>query len=561
MTEPMDEPWPARPWWSALWGAASGVMVAMLTDHSTRLPMALREVAPVFAFSLGLLGVLVMSRHGQRLWLSFALVAASWLAAVAASTLGYNHEHELFELPLLSAMLSASIAVPVFKTWRDSAGWTLPYARLYAHAWTDAAIAAAALVFVGAAFLLANLLSHLFELIGLFLPRDLLRENWFRWALAGVAFGASAGLLRERAMLVMTLQRLLLVVLAVLAPVLGLGLVTFLAALPVTGLARLWQATSNTTPLMLASAASAVVLANAVIGYADEPRGRMQRGAAWWLALCVLPLSIIAAVSLSQRIGQYGWTPDRCWAVLVTAVAGAYGLAYLVALVTGRGDWQAHVRRTNVALALGLALLAGMLATPLLDFGAIATRDQLARYIAGTVDDEHFDWRAFAFDFGPSGRAALEGLARNGSPAQRAAARATLDADSRWAPGIPVSAAAGERPSARVAERLRVLPAGTVADVALRQAIASAGYCSGAEVCFAWQLGAERFLVFEPSGTHIRHRRFMSAGPDGWRTDGDERYDPGTPAGEFGAEARLELRAVERRELFIDGAPSGVVVD
>ena len=122
MTEPMDEPWPARPWWSALWGAASGVMVAMLTDHSAGLPTALRDAGPVFAFSLGVLGMLVMSRHGQRLWLSFALGAASLLAAVAASTVGYNHEHELFELPLLSAMLSAAIAVPVFKTWRDSAG-------------------------------------------------------------------------------------------------------------------------------------------------------------------------------------------------------------------------------------------------------------------------------------------------------------------------------------------------------------------------------------------------------------------------------------------------------
>ena len=48
---------------------------------------------------------------------------------------------------------------------------------------------------------------------------------------------------------------------------------------------------------------------------------------------------------------------------------------------------------------------------PLVDFGAISTRDQLARLERGRVGPDQFDWAALAFDFGPSGRAALTRLA------------------------------------------------------------------------------------------------------------------------------------------------------
>src|SRR3546814_7084225 len=58
-------------------------------------------------------------------------------------------------------------------------------------------------------------------LIGIELIRDLLRGEWFGWMLAGAAFGGSVGLLRERDRLVSTLQRLVMIVLAVLAPVLA----------------------------------------------------------------------------------------------------------------------------------------------------------------------------------------------------------------------------------------------------------------------------------------------------------------------------------------------------
>ena len=67
--------------------------------------------------------------------------------------------------------------------------------------------------FTGITFLLAWLIAGLFDLIGIDLLKDLLRKSWFNWMLAGFAFGAAVGLLRERDRLVGTLQRLVMVVL------------------------------------------------------------------------------------------------------------------------------------------------------------------------------------------------------------------------------------------------------------------------------------------------------------------------------------------------------------
>src|SRR3546814_3940007 len=86
----------------------------------------------------------------------------------------------------------------------------------------------------------------MFKLIGINLIFDLLNDEWFGWMLAGAAFGGAVGLLRERDRLVATLQRLVMIVLAVLAPVLAVALVLFLLSLAGTGLQKLWDSGFST---------------------------------------------------------------------------------------------------------------------------------------------------------------------------------------------------------------------------------------------------------------------------------------------------------------------------
>lgn len=237
-------------------------------------------------------------------------------------------------------------------------------------------------------------------------------------------------MLKEKEKLLYTLQRLARIVLAVLTPVLAVALIAFLLSLPFTGLKPLWDATESSTALLLVAAAGAVSLVNAVIGDGSDDRhsNRIFFWAAMGLAACVLPLAILAAVAMAQRIGQYGWTPDRVWGAIAVAVAVVYGACAWWALATGRRDFDDRLRPMQIRLAQGLCLLALLLALPLIDFGAISARSQLARLDSGKVKPEAFDWRAMAFDFGPAGRSSLARIASSGAPDQRRFAATALAA-------------------------------------------------------------------------------------------------------------------------------------
>src|SRR3546814_14415637 len=108
-------------------------------------------------------------------------------------------------------------------------------------------------------------------------------------------------------------------------------------------------------------------------------------------------------------------------------------------------------------------LLAAFLALPVLDFGAISTRDQLARLESGAVKTEKFDWAALAFDFGPSGRKALAELARSPRADRANLAKWALAAKNRWDlrdSGDGADATEDAFAAKRIEERGRVPPGG-----------------------------------------------------------------------------------------------------
>ncbi|MEO7410406.1 MAG: DUF4153 domain-containing protein, partial [Sphingomicrobium sp.] len=337
------EDWPLRPWIMAAICAVAGLLFHLLTDHRYVDPLAAWRQAGATFVVIATVGFVLTVERKRLLWsIYFALGWGLVIALVGWFTAGYNHKPTIFEWPFLSGIFAVLLAAPLFQTMRDEGGRRLPYRPLHGHAWTDAVIGAASLVFVGISFALAWLIAGLFDLIGIEQVKDLLEEEWFGAILAGFAFGAAVGLLRERDALVGTLQRLVMVVLSVLAPVLGIALVAFLASVPFTGLDELWDSVIPATPLMLVAGAGAILLANAVIGDGaeDRPGNRVLRYAAPALVLTVLPLAIIAAVSLGVRIGQYGWTPERIWGVFAVAVAIVYGLAGWWSVIRGRVDFE-----------------------------------------------------------------------------------------------------------------------------------------------------------------------------------------------------------------------------
>ena len=155
----------------------------------------------------------------------------------------------------------------------------------------------------------------------------------------------------------------------------------------------------------------------------DRRRPRRPRPNSWLrraalvLVLCVLPLAIIAALSLGQRIGQYGWTPERIWGVVAV---GDCARLWRRRLVGGRSraaqDFDDPLRPLQTKLAIGLCGLALFLALPILDFGAISARSQLARLESGKVKAEEFDWTRDGVRFRPGWPQPISPKSRSAAP-------------------------------------------------------------------------------------------------------------------------------------------------
>lgn len=430
-----DEPWPLRPWIMALLCAAAGLAFWLLVEHVDHTRATSWRVVGASFVAVGSLSFVLTVEKRRWLWaLGFALAWGLIVGLVGWNTHGYNRGSEVMEFPFLAAIFAVLLACPLFQNARDEGGWRFSSGNVHTHVWTDAVIGAASIAFIGIVFLLAWLIAGLFDVIGIDALKELLQEPEFGWPLAGFAFGAAVGILRERDALVGTMQRLVMVVLAVLSPVLAVALVLFLLSLPISGLSGLWESWASAAALTMAAALGAWVLLNAAIGMGDDdqPANRVLRWSALALALVVLPLAGLAMTALALRVGQYGWTPDRLWAVVCAGVAIAFGLAGWWSVWRGRGGFAPVVRTVQTRLALGVCGVALFLALPIVDFGAISARDQVARLRSGATELKDFDFAAMAFDFGPEGRAALARMGRSAATEEKRSAQLALAAQTRW---------------------------------------------------------------------------------------------------------------------------------
>jgi hypothetical protein len=318
----------------------------------------------------------------------------------------------------LATLAVAALPVP-FLIAQARGDWRA-YGALFPEAWSIVVRSAAAWVFVGVVWLVVILSDQVLQIVGIGILQDLMQ----RWIVPSVLTGAILGLglavVHELAdylspYLVLRLFRLLLP--AVLAVVL-----LFLAALPFRGLNGLVQGLSPALLLLTMTAAGIALIAAAI----DQDDARATESALILRAARVMALALpliagLAAWALWQRVAQYGWTPERLFLALIAGIGLAYGLAYAQAVLRGAG-WMARIRRGNVALALGVAGLAALWLTPLLNAERLTAQSQLDRYLTGRTALADLDLAAFD-SWGRPGAEALATLtARAAEPGQEALA-------------------------------------------------------------------------------------------------------------------------------------------
>lgn len=566
--------WPLRPVLLGVLGALACLAVQQIGD-ATPLHAAQRALMAAIAT-----GALAFGFTVERLRLVWAVIFAAVVLVVTGLVTWWSGAPDggvWWASGWNDASLFAAIAIaaPLFQTARDEGKATFPYAHVHAHVWTNIVLWCASWAFVGITLALSWLLAALFELIGIDVLTRLLGKDWFEALLIGGAFGAALGLFREREAVVRTLRRVVTAVLSVLAPVLGAGLLLFLLALPFTGLSALWEATKTTTPILLACAFGAWVLANTVIG--DGVEDEATNPALCWgaiaLGVVVLPLGVIAGIATGLRIDQYGITPERLWAAVFDAVAIAVGLAYWAALARRRLGWAEGARPANLRIAFVVSGIALFLATPILSFNALSVHNQVARLESGKVAPQSFDWAALAFDFGAPGKRALERLEHSTNSGVARLAMKAAAAKDRW---VLVEHQQAVDRASTLMKRLRVLPHPVVLPEDLLEELADWNVCGNdKQACTVlWQPGSTEAIAI--SGTCEVPRRKEGGKPtatvcsvehlaregQGWAIrsgDASKTISESDLAAITAALARgdVVIRPVQRRQVFIGGVPVG----
>jgi hypothetical protein len=255
---------------------------------------------------------------------------------------------------------------------------------------------------------------------------------------------------------------------------------------------------------------------------------------------------------MGERISQYGWTPERMWGAIAVAIASAYGLAAWWAVYKGRREFDEPLRPLQTKLAIGLCGLALFLALPILDFGAISARSQLARLDSGKVKAEEFDWRAMAFDFGPEGRERLSDIARQGRPDMRTLASQALKADNRYDVAILEQVEAHEE----LDRFLRKVPSTLQLTPELRLAVANTRMCSN-RPCVLVQVAEQQMALagrYHDQG--IIESIELSLVDGKWQSGRARTVRDAVVETDL-TSAPVEIRTVERKQLYIDGKPIG----
>lgn len=560
--------WPARPLFFALLLGLSTYCIYHLLDNGEESPSLLAHWRlssaagwGIFAIGFGLCAV----RHNILLTAAFSVVLGLMVAGISYWRLQI---HWPYIWNFCSLGLALLIILPFFQASLAS-HWN-NYRELHKQAWGNTVVLLLSLVFTAISFGMAHLLANLFDLIGIKLLEQLLDEDYVNWVLGGVAFGGAMGVLREHDSIIDATQRLVQSVLSLLALPLSFALVVFIATLPLTGLQPLWEATRSTSPIVFACALGSILLLNAVIRESDSgiSAGYVIQLSARALAIVIAPLAAIAVVSITTRVQQYGWTPDRLWASLISALLLIYGLLYLCVLLPNI-HWKQRIRNINLRLGLLTSGIALLLSTPLLDFGAISSRDQIQRLASGKVAGIDFDAATLAFDFGPAGRAALEALDTSENELLAGKVTAALTSDDRW------EAINGQEKSNSklwVSQRLVVYPEYASITPELLAILEEARLCHDDICSFLMDEGGESGIAVRKECyswndlCHIASYRYANCAgkwqaidPQGCKFTGNaeqekarfERQEKAT------AEGKLETRSVERYQLFIDGEPVG----
>lgn len=366
-----------------------------------------------FFISLPTLFLLIASRHDYskviKGLLPFTLLISALGAYIGNQQSAYpdvNDTFVVFSFVILIACFKAIMYIKLLANRQP-----IHYQTLFLASWRNAIIFVTSVLFTSIFFGILHLGASLFDLLGIELFKQLLREEWFWLPALTLAAAFAIHIFRNISHLADNISSILQTLMKFLLPLLVFVSLGFLLTLPFTGLDKLWETRSGTFLLLWLTALS-LFFVNAIYhkGNDNQPYHLFVHRFIL-VGVAILPVySAISAFGLFSRIAQYGFTPDRLWATSIWLILSCFTVGYLVGIIKLRDNWLHMQSRVNVVMGIAVLAFVMLVNSPLLNFKIISSDSQMARYYSGELKLDELDIHYFSRHLGKPGYAVMQKL-------------------------------------------------------------------------------------------------------------------------------------------------------
>ncbi|ATG02817.1 inner membrane protein [Lelliottia amnigena] len=346
------------------------------------------------------LTVIVLAVAGMGAWLKWTLYGLErWDIRDALIFFSFN------------LLLMSFLMLPWLQRKLHPASGNDFYTDFHNRSWHNALTLALIFLSNGLFWLVLFLWAELFKLVGIrFFEMLFFDTDWFIAIAIGTVSACAAILARMQLRLIQALQNLLTLIATGLLPLVALLSLLFIAVLPFVGFEAI-SARTSAAGLLLSLSMLLLILATVVwspqrvlLPYPFPLRWLIR------VALLVAPVyPLLTTWALWLRIGQYGWTPERLYAVLTTLVALVWAVGFCISVINPRRNplsVQRYVTPTVALLALACLIL---IHTPILDPWRISVASHMARYHDGRITADQVSLHMLS-QTGRKGREALVAL-------------------------------------------------------------------------------------------------------------------------------------------------------
>ena len=371
------------------------------------------------------LPLLFVMTFRHTLWSRFYLI---WLVGhvvllvVAGTFWGSLSEANALSITGGARVLAFGVACFLCLVWMRAClheqRWMPSYSALCAFSSHSFSLLALGTLFGVLVLALCMLVGGLFAVIGIDAISRFFREPEFVIPVWCLSFASAAIWARSSVASNLRSRLALRAAFKFIVPPLALVTILFVAALPFTGVAVIWDEGYGTATLLSFIFVTLFGL-NAVLQ--DGDRVVYQGAVALLVRSLPLALTVLLALcvyGLFERIAQYGLTFDRVVAVLMVAIAACFVVLYAVFVVPKPLSHLTALGRVNRAMSLVVLGVCLSLITPLIAWDKLIISQQLSRLSQDKVLAEQFDY-SYLVRLGDRGRAAVESLQTNTQYHQR----------------------------------------------------------------------------------------------------------------------------------------------